>query len=451
MQRRDTLLLACGTAEDRGTLRSIFEDSYNILEADNGSKMWLLLEQNHPRIAGVMLNVSLLEKPACGMRLPSGDRRRWCQIPAIVITEQDSPETTAAAFRAGAADVIPLQYDPYAMRQRVRNVVELYLYKYHPEDLAEQAVDLRCAYHALLKKMEHYEIILKQTENVLFEWDISTDTISFSDTWEVMFDFPPSTRDVRHRLAAGGFFHPDDLPLLLDRLRGLERGDSYQMAEVRVVKRNGNCLWCRFRATAIRNPDGTLQKICGIIINIDEEKRMERALQDRAERDALTKMLNKQISQKQAQEYLEQHAGKEPCALLIIDLDNFKFFNDQYGHLFGDTVLRQAAREIRKMFRAQDIVGRIGGDEFMILMRDVGSREVVERRCARLVAVLQNLFMGQETTCSLSCSIGVALSPEHGTTYVDLFRHADQALYQAKNLGRGRYVFYSGETAAFHA
>ena len=294
----------------------------------------------------------------------------------------------------------------------------------------------------LRAKLSQYEIILAQTENVLFQWDIQLDRIEFSDTWEKIFGFRPMQENIRASLILTSNIHPDDLPLLLDGISRIENGSNYEMVEVRIATNRGRYLWCRFRASAIRDEDGQVTKIVGIIINIDAEKQAERQLQDRAERDALTKLLNKTAAQKQAEEYLRHYGQGAVCAMLIIDLDNFKQINDHYGHLFGDAVLTKAAREIEMLFRSQDIVARIGGDEFLVLMRGIADRTLLENRCKRLLQIFQNTFRRQKYKLPLSCSIGIALSPEHGTTYFELFQNADQALYEAKAKGKNNFCFY---------
>ncbi len=295
---------------------------------------------------------------------------------------------------------------------------------------------------ALLEALERYEIILAQTENVLFEWNAKKDKITFSNTWEKIFGFTPIRENLRINLAAGTHLHPDDLPLLFDSISNIENGSHYEKVEVRIATARGRYLWCRIRATAIRGKEGALEKISGVIINIDAEKQAEQALQDRAERDPLTKLLNKDAGRRQAEEYFARFPGGVHSALLIIDLDNFKHVNDRYGHLFGDAVLTKAAREIKKLFRSQDIVSRIGGDEFMVLMRGISDRQLLENRCQRLLDIFNNIFRNQNRKLPLSCSIGIALSPEHGRTYFELFNKADQALYRAKEKGKNSFVIY---------
>ena len=134
---------------------------------------------------------------------------------------------------------------------------------------------------------------------------------------------------------------------------------------------------------------------------------------------------------------------------MIADLDHFKQINDRYGHMFGDTVLAQVATEIRRIFHGKDIIGRLGGDEFLIFMQDIPSTKLVETRCAQLNAAIRRLFREQASDYRLSCSIGVAIYPEHGTSYQDLFQCADQALYEARSRGRNCHVLYQPGLTAF--
>ena len=303
--------------------------------------------------------------------------------------------------------------------------------------------DVMREYDALKKKLQHYEIILAQTENVLFSWDYVNDIVSVSDTWETLFGYPPVCGRIHDKLTKGGLFHPEDIPLVLDRIGEMKNGSGYEQFEIRLGTIQKNYLWCRVRATAVREPDGSLKSVLGIIINIDAEKREEQLLQERAERDPLTKLLNKTTARNRAEEYLRQFWGRAECALYIIDLDNFKQINDRFGHLYGDSVLTKVAREIGKLFRPQDIVARIGGDEFMVLMRGTSDRHLIENRCSRLLEGFATAFL--EENCDISCSIGVAMAPQHGKTYVELFQKADQALYCAKAQGKNTCVIYSKE------
>ena len=379
----------------------------------------------------------------------------------IRLVHPDDRETLLATLRDGFHEgkVVDVQYRVIARDGSVRWVLSrnrLALGSDGQEYIFALTLDntkSHMAFDAIREKMARYEIILAQTENVLFEWDRRDDTITFSDTWEKIFGFEPIERDVMTNLAQGTFFHPDDVELLEDHIVSMENGSEYEMVEVRIATAKGRYLWCRFRATAIRDEDGNLLKICGIIINIDAEKQTKQALQERAERDALTKLLNKYAGRKQAEEYFARHPQEINCALLMIDLDNFKPVNDQFGHLFGDTVLTKVARILKKMFRSQDIIARVGGDEFMVLMRGIADRELLKNRCRQLSNLLSNAFldMNQKLPQPLSCSIGIAMAPAHGRSYFELFQHADQALYQAKAEGKNTFAFFNVKKASSYS
>jgi diguanylate cyclase (GGDEF)-like protein/PAS domain S-box-containing protein len=294
------------------------------------------------------------------------------------------------------------------------------------------------------KTLEKYQIILSQTENIIFEWDYTTDTMFFSDTWEPIFGYKAATENFSKVLVENNHLYPGDIQKLTEQFRVIFAGSSYQIVEVRISKANGEYLWCRVRATGVYDEEGSLKKIVGIIIDIDDEKKAANALRERAERDSLTKLFNAHTTRKKTEEYLANAGDETECALLIIDLDNFKHVNDTFGHMFGDMVLTQAAQTIRKLFRSQDIVGRIGGDEFMVLMKNVSDKALVNKRCVQLLEAFRAIFCSNMYGSGISCSIGVAFSPMHGKGYFDLFRCADYALYQAKDLGKNQYVLYDG-------
>ena len=135
----------------------------------------------------------------------------------------------------------------------------------------------------------------------------------------------------------------------------------------------------------------------------------------------------------------QDHPG---CPLLMIDLDNFKGINDRFVHLFGDNVLTRASSTIRRLFRGGDIIGRVGGDEFMVLMKDVRNEQLVEQRCTLLLDELSELFHDAPHDIQISCSVGVALSPQHGNSFQELFQHADHALYFSKQSGKHCFTIY---------
>lgn len=120
---------------------------------------------------------------------------------------------------------------------------------------------------------------------------------------------------------------------------------------------------------------------------------------------------------------------------MLLDVDDFKRINDRYGHMFGDAVLVEMAEKIEGLFRGNDIVARIGGDEFMIFMPNIRREEVAEQRAAEAIRTLQDLFRENMDDLAFSCSIGLAFSKGGTAGFPLLFNQADRALYRAKGAG----------------
>jgi len=175
--------------------------------------------------------------------------------------------------------------------------------------------------------------------------------------------------------------------------------------------------------------------------NVAGEARQEE-MQKRIRMDAMTGIYNKSTMQKVIQEYLAESSPDSLHAVMMIDTDNFKNVNDTLGHLFGDEVIKFVARTIKNTFRDSDYVGRVGGDEFMVFMKNT-TKEVTEQRAQALNEQMCRKFEKDGKSIAISCSIGIAFYPKDGVDYVSLTANADDALYRAKEKGKNRYVIAS--------
>lgn len=169
---------------------------------------------------------------------------------------------------------------------------------------------------------------------------------------------------------------------------------------------------------------------------------MQAEMQNKIRMDDMTGILNKAAIQASIRDYLSVSAPESLHAVMMIDTDNFKAVNDTLGHLFGDEVIKFVARAIKNTFRESDFVGRIGGDEFLVFMKNT-TKEVTEQRAVALNQSLHRKFEKDGHSCAISCSIGIAYYPMDGIDYDSLVTSADDALYQAKKRGKNRYVISS--------
>lgn len=287
-----------------------------------------------------------------------------------------------------------------------------------------------------------YRTLICQSNTIHFEWDLNADSVSCSENWQTRFGYPPVGTAFSKRLDGANHFHPDDLPLLREMAAALRSGKTVSTVDVRIANNDGRYLWNRIRSAMLPDGDGKPAYIIGLIYDIHELKSAALSMKQQAERDGLTKLLNKTSAQQAVANYLEAKDPDTKAALLVLDMDNFKAVNDVHGHLYGDAVLAQVGTTLRSLFRSQDVLGRIGGDEFLILLKDVPGRTIVEERCQLLVQTLRDQLQLLMPGLNVSISIGCALIPNHGAAFADLFRHADEALYQAKREGKNRYSIY---------
>ena len=292
---------------------------------------------------------------------------------------------------------------------------------------------------------------LNNIDNIIyFTWKIGIDSMEFTSPVEQSdYDLPQIAAPASTVFFGGKTIHPDDktkFEKFFDEMFWLQNTKNdykFFSNKIRLRGKEGRgYLWAEFRLLLYFDENGP-QIAFGCICNINVKQLWQMELQHSAEHDVLTGFFNKVATQKHIEEYLNSLTPTDlPPALIIIDADGFKAINDSFGHLFGDGVLADMGHEIRGIFRQKDIVGRIGGDEFVVLFREMPSQDVLEKRCVELLKNLDRHYESNNESLPFSVSIGIALYPEHGTTYTELFKRADRALYNSKSRGKNQYSIY---------
>lgn len=180
------------------------------------------------------------------------------------------------------------------------------------------------------------------------------------------------------------------------------------------------------------------------IKNIDEEKRQQLELQYKAERDLLTGLYNKGTTEMLISKRLSaEHSLAVSGVLFVIDIDNFKTINDRLGHLYGDAVLSELSESLRRVFRDYDIVGRIGGDEFLVFTEGLQSENMIVKKAQSICNAFLRTYANEKNEgYTVSSSVGIAVFPGDGEHFEALFKCADAALYATKAQGKNGYSFY---------
>lgn len=244
--------------------------------------------------------------------------------------------------------------------------------------------------------------------------------------------------------------HPDDLSrceAFLQRLLGTREKQSG--LEYRVRHQDGDWRWHVTNASPLFDASGALVGMLGIAHDISERKASEARISHLAHYDALTDLPNRALLFDRLQQALrDAERNHHECALMFVDLDRFKPINDTHGHAVGDLVLKSAAQRLLAAVRVSDSIGRIGGDEFLVLLPRLADAESARIVAEKIVRALCEPIAVGELRLQLSCSIGIALYPRDGHDTTTLARHADQAMYRAKRGGRDRIRFAESDLDA---
>lgn len=281
--------------------------------------------------------------------------------------------------------------------------------------------------------------LVAMTGETLFKIDLKNNIINFLgrkidafNEGDMVSDYPESILNI-------DCIYKDDISVYDDMLTCFSKGIE-KLIELRYKSNNDSTEyeWYRITYGFIKNSDEDPMSVIGKITNIH----MQKTLEMQAKNDMLTNFYNKITTQHEVSNLLG-FSKKATHAFFIIDVDNFKAINDNLGHLFGDMVLTDIAADIKECFRQNDILGRIGGDEFVVVMRDTGDTSIIISRANMVCKALSKTFVGENGDCySISASIGIALFPTDGQSFEELYKKADTALYQVKKTTKNAFRQY---------
>ena len=295
-----------------------------------------------------------------------------------------------------------------------------------------------------------YNALADFDQLLLFRWDLLMDEFSVSENAASLPYALQSQKYFSNYMLTHHLVLDEDLPLIEEYMDyifsepdNLTNSMDRREVEYRTLTKDGQYRWIKLTLIAYFK-DKRPYLIIGSIQDIHETKELENKLRREAERDSLTGLYNKGTSQHLIELYLSvPHNQKFQQALLILDADGFKNINDTFGHLFGDAVLTDIALELEKDFRQIDIIGRIGGDEFVVLIKDIYSMDILRKKCQRIINNLHRIYKSTTREIAFSVSIGIAISPDHGTSFKTLFEKADKALYNCKGNGKDTFLLYN--------
>lgn len=294
------------------------------------------------------------------------------------------------------------------------------------------------------KEREKYQIIAETSGEIIFDYDSNQDELVFSEPFQLVFGKEIQFTNVIKTLKNCNIIMEEDKKFLMEIERFAPFAQPVIRKRMRLKTVQGSWEW--FEAYIRTVWDESEPPACigalGKLSNINDLKAESALWQEKALRDALTGLYNRGAFKELAGEYLKTFP-EHYSAIFFIDLDNFKEINDTLGHLAGDQFLIYISRRIYNCFRGMDIVGRIGGDEFVVFMKDVKEKDLIDKKAQMLCKVFEDNFNYEDTQIEVSASIGIARYPIDSNTYEDLLNKADKALYHAKNSGKGQFLVYN--------
>ena len=349
--------------------------------------------------------------------------------------DNEEPFETELKLNSGSGDPkwVCMNIDYIRNEDETREVVAIF----------SDITGIKAADRELYVNKEQFDIVKRLTNVIFFEWDTETGTISHSSNFLDFFDPLDSYENFPYSLKGYGAFSQEDAEGLITLFEEFREGLTESDAEVKAVNRHGDSRWYKVSMSAIFDGSGRPLKVVGILSDIDEQKRKLQTAEESAMKDPLTQLYNKVSTKALIEEYIS--ANQNQGAFMMLDIDNFKRVNDTLGHLYGDAVLSELAHTLKSLFRDADIIGRVGGDEFVVFMTNINELAVIRTKAERILSAFKRPFRTENAEQGISCSIGVSIYPGHGSTYDELMQKADSSLYFSKSSGKDQCTLYADD------
>lgn len=427
--------------DDDPAIRLLLRDTlevvgFTVAEAETGEEGLRLFSGFTPDI--VLLDVLLPDADGFSLctnirnHVPGGEL-----IPIVMITALEDISSINQAYASGATDFITKPIHWTLLTHRLRYMLRV---------------------SALSHELAHKERMLKKAQRIaqLGSWELALMDGHFSCTEQTRYIFsipietPLSYKDLENCV------HEDDrrkFSLLIEQAKS---GQAFAM-EHRVAVGKETVRTVYQQVEIERSSDGTSGVLIGTVQDITQRKQAEERIRYLAYFDQLTGFANRVLFRELVEKALAMATRQHTlCALMLLDVDDFKRINDNYGHSAGDTVLREFANRLKQCLRDSDAIARqkstldqpsvnmsrLGGDEFTILLNGFETTETVTLVAQRIVNAMQVPFIIDDHQTLITTSIGIACFPDDGQDVDALIRHADTAMYSAKRRGKNMFQVY---------
>lgn len=296
---------------------------------------------------------------------------------------------------------------------------------------------------------ERHRTISELSDNMLFEWDFHKEFMYVSPNTLAKFNLRPADSTLSNGRFIDSLMSQEDAERYKRDINSLLKNKNSFSAEYQLTTVHGTVIWVLLRAVCITDRLGEPLRVIGVMTDIDNEKKMELQLSERASYDFLSQLYNRNTFIRTFTSELERR-GQNKVGAMFLDVDDFKFINDRYGHSVGDEVIRFVADTIRtKVDDRGGFAGRFGGDEFVLCYTNQEDIANLENIAMDIIDQLNNGYVASDgTMINVKISIGIAYCPEHSDDANELLSFADTAMYFVKKNGKMNYHVYMPEDSA---
>ncbi len=292
---------------------------------------------------------------------------------------------------------------------------------------------------------ERQRLHIEHTPLAVIEWDTQLNITFWNNAASKMFGFTPEQAMGRQ---ADIFVTQAHMPEAHYNLMALKNGFGGEHIQTECIRNNGQIIYCEWFNTVLHNNAGEITGIASLIQDETAFIKAKQEIEQLAYFDSLTKLANRRLLMNRLELALAKSVRKGSIgSIMFIDLDKFKNLNDTYGHSIGDMLLCEVANRLKTVLRKVDTVARIGGDEFIILLEDLGVDATAAHLSSQIVAekiisAINQPFKLNLLTYHCTTSIGICMFDHLTENIEDLLRFADIAMYQSKQTGRNNYQYY---------
>ena len=399
--------------------RDFLSETHPLVDVNTEDEAIRLIDKQHDSISAILFDLEQCKRNGFSLQRQLEADKRFVGIPNIAVTTNPSETDYLDCLNAGANEYIEPPFRKELILLRINNAIK-------SKDSAT---------------FSEVERMLRELPSNIYLKDAEGKYVFATHYWHHLHTENDPTWTIRGKT---------DLEIRTDKenaKKAMEsdmemlrtgKGTTYVIEE----KGENGSEYLELIKRPTHDENGNVNGIVAIINNVTEMQTMRLELEKRSKTDSLTGLLNKQATEEQIKLLIE---GSANCkgALLMIDVDKFKYINDTFGHAVGDKVLLSIGNIILDSFKGMDVKGRIGGDEFMVFLRDIKNAETSVRLATKILDRARALFPNEPVGQFISLSIGIALYPEHNQNFEGLYRAADKALYKVKEHGRGFINLYS--------